>query len=127
MLSPFAGRSSGRIRFKRAYKSADTVDKRERDHCGLFQRRAESVQVWQQSWIAWVLALVAVGIAAVGVVALRRRAALGASWLAGVCMAVAVWTLAAGLGTAAVPLALKVALAKTDSWPRWPLARAGFC
>jgi diguanylate cyclase (GGDEF)-like protein len=72
------------------------------------------VQVWQQSWIGWLLALIAVGIAAVGVVALRRRTAPGASWLAGLCTAVAVWTLAAGLGTAAVPLALKVALAKTE-------------
>ncbi len=69
---------------------------------------------WQQSWAAWLLVLIAGGVATVGVVAWRRRAVAAAPWLAGVCLAAAAWALADGLRAAAVPLALKVSTAKIE-------------
>ncbi|MGZ4199270.1 MAG: histidine kinase N-terminal 7TM domain-containing protein, partial [Thermoleophilia bacterium] len=72
------------------------------------------LHVWQQSWPTWLLVLIAGGVVAVGIVAWRRRALAAAPWLAALCLAAAVWTLADGLGAAAVPLALKVAFTKTE-------------
>ncbi len=72
------------------------------------------LHVWQQSWPTWLLVLIAGGVVAVGIVAWRRRALAAAPWLAALCLAAAVWTIADGLGAAAVPLALKVVFTKTE-------------
>jgi diguanylate cyclase (GGDEF)-like protein len=73
-----------------------------------------SLHEWQQSWATWLLALIACGLATVGIVAWRRRAVAAARWLAGLCLAAAVWALADGLGTAAVSLAHKVVIGKVE-------------
>ena len=72
------------------------------------------MHVWQQSWPTWLLVLIAGGVAAVGIAAWRRRALPAAPWLAGLCLAATVWTLADGLGAAAVPLTLKVTFTKIE-------------
>jgi diguanylate cyclase (GGDEF)-like protein len=73
-----------------------------------------ATHVWQQSSLTWVLVAITCGLATVNVVAWRRRAVPAAPWLAGLCLAAAVWALADGLGAAAVPLALKVTFAKAE-------------
>ena len=72
------------------------------------------MQAWQQSWPAWLLFAVAVGMVTVSAAAWRRRAIPAAPWLAALCLAVAVWALADGLGAAAVSLGLKTSLSKIE-------------
>jgi diguanylate cyclase (GGDEF)-like protein len=72
------------------------------------------VQAWQESWPAWLLLAVAVGMVTVSATAWRRRAIPAAPWLAALCLAVAVWALADGLGAAAVSLGLKTSLSKIE-------------
>ena len=68
--------------------------------------------VWQQSSVTWVLVAITCGLLAVAFVAWRRRAVPAAPWLAALCVAAAAWTLTDGLSAAAVPLTLKLDLAK---------------
>ena len=57
---------------------------------------------------------VAVGMVVVSAIAWRRRAIPAAPWLAALCLAVAVWALADGLGAAAVSLGAKTTLSKVE-------------
>ena len=72
------------------------------------------MQVWQQSWPTWPLVAIAGGVVIVGSIAWRRRDAPAAPWLAGLCLAAAVWALADGLGAAAATLALKLSFSKIE-------------
>ena len=72
------------------------------------------MNVWQESGPSWALGVIAIGLLVVGVAAWRRRVLPTATPLALMCLALALWTLADGLGAAAAPLGLKLFLSKVE-------------
>lgn len=61
------------------------------------------MQVWQHNWPTWLLMASSLSAVIIGVIAWRRRALPAARFLAVLCFAVALWSLADGLCGAAVP------------------------
>jgi diguanylate cyclase (GGDEF)-like protein/PAS domain S-box-containing protein len=72
------------------------------------------MQVWQESGPSWALGVIALGLLVVAAAAWRRRSMPTAMSLALLCLTLAIWALADGLGAAATVLSLKVVLTRIE-------------